>query len=135
MKTEIRKLVAALSTLGLLTFYVPSGALEVQNGNTSGDRQNTDTFADHDSIARLYEDTARKMLIKAEEHKNLLQHYKDKSYFYWSHGQESRSQTVALVRKYELAAEKADTLAAFHYRMASELAKPHYVGMGQPSPR
>jgi hypothetical protein len=132
MKTEIRKFVAALSTLGLLAFCVPVGALEVQNDNTSADGQDTETFTDHDSIASLYEDTAKKMLIKAEEHKNLLQHYRDKSYFYGSRGYESQSQTVALVRKYELAAEKANTRSAFHRGMAAELAKPHYLAAAQP---
>jgi hypothetical protein len=132
MKTEIRKFVAAASALGLLASCAHTGAPEVQNGDTSVAAGSTRTFADHHSIARRYENTAKELLVKVEEHKKLLQHYEDKSHLYGRRGQDSQSKALALVRKYKLAAEKTTTQAAFHHRMASELAKPDYVASGEP---
>jgi hypothetical protein len=132
MKTEIRKFVAAASTLGLLVACAHTGGLEAKNDNTSVASQ-TRTFIDHDSIARRYENMAKELLVKAEEHQKLLLHYEDKSYLYGRRGQDSQSQALALVRKYTLAAEKATTQAAFHHKMASELGKRDYVASGEPS--
>jgi hypothetical protein len=133
MKTEIRKFVAAVSTLGLLASCAQTGALDVGNDNTSVGAQSTRTSADHDSIASRYENMASELLVKAEEHKKLLQHYEDKSYLYGRRGQDSQSQAVALVRKYRRAAEKTATQATFHRRMASELAKVNYAASGEPT--
>ncbi len=127
MKTEIRKFVATVSTLGLLASCAHTGALEVGNDNTSMAAQNASTFADHESIARGFQNKARELQVKVEEHKKLLQHYGDKSYLYGRHGQDFQSHTEAVLRKHRLAAENATTQAAFHYTMAAELARPDYV--------
>jgi hypothetical protein len=132
MKTILKKLIAAVSTLGLLASCAQTGALEAGNDNPRLDALNTKTFADHDHIARRYENTAKELMGKAEEHKKRLQHYEDKSYLYGRRGQDSQSQAVALVRKYTLAAEKATAQAAFHQRMASQLAKRDYLAAGEP---
>jgi cystathionine beta-lyase/cystathionine gamma-synthase len=118
MKTEIRKFIGAVSTLGLLASYAQAGPFEVQDDNTSVATQNASTFAYHGGIARRYENKARELQVKVEEHKKLLQHYEDKSYLYGRHGQEFQSHTEAVLRKYKLAAEKAATQAAFHHGMA-----------------
>jgi hypothetical protein len=127
MKTEIRKFVAAVSTLGLLASYAQAGPLQVQKDNTSVAAQNARTFSDHDGIATRYENTARELLVKVEEHKKLLQHYEDKSYLYGRHGQDFQSHNGALLRKYKLAAEKSTTQAAFHQKIASELERQNYA--------
>jgi hypothetical protein len=132
MKTEIRKFVAAVYTLGLLASGALAGPLEVQNDNTSMAAQNAKTFADHYSIARGYENAAKELQVKVDEYKKLLQHYDDKSYLYGRHGQDFRSHTEALLRKYKLAAEKTITYAAFHQKMASELAKRDYASAAGP---
>jgi predicted small lipoprotein YifL len=132
MKTEIRKFVAAVSTLGLLASCALAGPLEVQNDNTSMAAQNAKTFADHHSIATRYENTAKELQVKVDEYKKLLQHYDDKSYLYGRHGQDFRSHTEALLRKYKLATEKTTTYVAFHQKMASELAKRDYAAAAGP---
>ena len=88
--------------------------------------QSIRTFVDHDELARRYENRARKLLEIAAEHEKRLQYYEDKSYLYGRDGQDSKSRAIALVQKYKLAAEKA-TEAAFHHRMASQLAKRDYI--------
>jgi hypothetical protein len=75
-----------------------------------------------EDLAQRYENTAREMLVKVEEQKKRLQHYDDKSYLYGRAGQDFQSHTLALLRKYERAAEEATT-QAFHHGRAVELAK------------
>jgi hypothetical protein len=132
MKTEIRKFVIVVSTLGLLVVVAQGRAVEVENDNTSVATQNTRTSSDHDSIAKQYENKAKELLVKAEERKRLLQHYEDNSYLYGRGGQDFQSQAIALERKYKQAAEKATNLAAFHYKIASELAARDFVTSPQP---
>lgn len=127
MKTEIRRFVAVVSTLGLLASCAQTGALEVQNDNTNRAAQDAGTFADHDSIAKRYENTARALLVKVEEQKKLLQHYEDKSYLYGRQGQDFQSHTVALLRKYEQATKKSTSQAASHHKMALEAVKRNYA--------
>ncbi|HKX53074.1 MAG TPA: hypothetical protein VJM47_04655 [Nitrosospira sp.] len=45
---------------------------------------------DHDVVGEYFEDTARKMQAKAEEEKNLLEHYEEKSYLYGRRARISR---------------------------------------------
>jgi hypothetical protein len=123
MKTGIRKFLVVVSTLGLLVTGAASHAAEVENGDTGVLAQNTRTSADHDSIARQYENKAKELMVKAEERKKLLRHYEDKSYLYGRGGQDFQAQAIALERKYKLASEKANSLAAFHHKMAADVAK------------
>jgi hypothetical protein len=134
-ENRYKQFLAAAFTLGLLASCAQTSALEVRNEDTRGDAQNTPAFADHDGIARRYEDTAKALLVKAEERKKLLQHYEDKSYLYGRRGQDFQSHAVALERKYKLEAEKAANRAAFHRRIALEIAKPRNYASGGNSTR
>jgi hypothetical protein len=131
MKTEIRKFVIVVSTLGLLVVVAQGRAVEVENDNTSVATQNTRTSSDHDSIAKQYENKAKELLVKAEERKRLLQHYEDNSYLYGRGGQDFQSQAIALERKYKQAAEKATSLATLHYKMAFDVVKRDYAASPQ----
>jgi hypothetical protein len=75
-----------------------------------------------ENLAQRYENTAKELLAQVEEQKKRLQHYDDKNYFYGREGQDSQSPTLALLQKYEGAAEKATT-QAFHHSRAMEFAK------------
>jgi hypothetical protein len=61
MKTEIRKFVAAVSTLGLLASCAPTGVLDVHN-HMSIAAQDNETFADNDSIERWFESTSKELM-------------------------------------------------------------------------
>ena len=126
MEKEIRKFVAAISTLGLLAACSETGAIEAKKDDTGVSAQNIRPFVDHDGLARRYENRARKLMEIAAEHEKRLQYYEDKSYLYGRHGQDSQARATALMQKYKRAAEKA-TEAAFHHRMVSQLAKRDYI--------
>lgn len=130
MQKEIRNFVAAISALGLLAACSETGAIEAKKEDTSVDAPSIKTSADHDGLARRYENRARKLLEIAAEHEKRLQYYEDKSFLYRRHGQDSQAQAIALVQKYKLAcklaAEKA-TEFAFHQRTVPQLAKRDYI--------
>ena len=130
MQKEIRKFVAAISTLGLLAGCSETGTIEVKKDDTSAPAQNIRPFVDHDGVAGHYENRARKLLEIAAKHEKRLQYYEDKSSLYRRHRQDSQAQALALVQKYKLAcklaAEKA-TEFAFHHRTVPQLAKRDYI--------
>ncbi len=109
--------------LGLLASCAQMGPLEAQNAESRNAAENARTFSDHDRLAKQYQNTAKELLVKAEEQKKKLQHYEEKSYLYGRQAQDYQSQTSALLNKYQQAAQETIRQAAFHQRMASELAK------------
>ncbi|PTR16328.1 hypothetical protein C8R31_102342 [Nitrosospira sp. Nsp2] len=131
MKTEIRNVVAAIATLGLLASCAQTDFLKGQRDSTSAASPNTGVLGNHDVIARRYENAAKELLVKAEQREKMLQHYEDNRHLYGRNGQDFQAQAVAMARKYNLAAEKAAAHGAFHRRM-SEPTEPDYIGAGEP---
>jgi hypothetical protein len=122
VKTKSGIFVAILSALGLLASCAQMSPLEAQNDNIHRAGKSAKTYADHDKLAKQYQNTAKEMLIKVEEQKKLLQHYEEKSYLYGRQAQDKQSHTSALLHKYERTADEDIKQAAFHRQMASELA-------------
>jgi hypothetical protein len=131
MEKEIRKVVTAISMLGLLTGCSETGAIEARKDDTSAFVQNTSPFVDHDGLARRYENRARKLLEIAAEREKRLQYHEDQSYLHGRHGQDSQAHAIAVVQKYKRAAEKAAE-SAFHHRMVSQLGKRDYIASMAP---
>jgi hypothetical protein len=127
VKTKSGTFVAVLSALGLLASCAQMSPLEAQNDQIHKAEKNARTYVDHDNLAKQYQNTAKEMLVKAEEQKKLLQHYEEKSYLYGRQAQDKQSHALALVHKYEQTAEEDIKQAAFHRKMASELAKRDYA--------
>lgn len=85
-----KNIFSALS-LGLLAGCAQLSPHEaVQNTNARRVIQNARVRGDHDVVGEYFEDTARKMQAKAEEEKNLLEHYEEKSYLYGRRARISR---------------------------------------------
>ena len=126
MKTKIEKFLAVL-VIALLASCAQTSPIEARNSDIRKAAESARTYADHHRLAKQYESTAKELLVKAEEQKKLLQHYEDKSYLYGRQAQDIQSRTWALLNKYEQAVEENIHQAAFHQRMASELAKHDYA--------
>ena len=94
MQKEIRKFVAAISTLGLLAGCSETGAIEAKKDDASVSAQNIRPFVDHDGLARRYENRARKLLEMAAKHEKRLQYYEDKGSLYGRHEQDSQAQAI-----------------------------------------
>jgi len=127
MKSKTERLVAVFSAVALLASCAQTSSLERKNANSHVASEDAKTYADHDRLARQYENTAKQLLVKAEEQKKLLQHYEEKSYLYGRQAQDNQSHASALLNKYQHAAEDTMKQAAFHHKMASELAKREYA--------
>ncbi len=83
--------------------------------------------ADHDRLARQYENTAKQLRTKVEEQQKLLQHYEEKSYLYGRQAQDNKSHTEALLNKYQHDVEETMQQAAFHHKMAAQLVEREYT--------
>jgi hypothetical protein len=127
MNAKIGKLIAVVSMFGLLAGCAQTGALEANNAELNQAAQSARTYADHDRLAKQYKNNARQLLVKAEEQKKLLSQYQEKSYMYGRQAQDLQSHTVALLHKYERAVENNIQQAAYHQKMAAELAKGDYA--------
>ena len=118
MKAKIGKFIAAVSVLGFLASCAQTGALEVRDAELSKAAQGARTYADHDRLAKQYKNSARELLVKADEQKKLLTQYQEKSYMFGRQAQDLQSHTAALMHKYERAAENTIQQAAYHQQMA-----------------
>ncbi|SCY31971.1 hypothetical protein SAMN05216420_104229 [Nitrosospira sp. Nl5] len=127
MKTKLGKFVSVLSMLGLLASCAQMTPLEAENANARKAAENAKTYADHDKLAKQYQNVARESLVKAEEQKKVLQQYGEKSYLYGRQGQDFESHNLALLRKYEQTAEESVKQASYHQKIAAELAKRDYA--------
>lgn len=129
MKKKSGNYFSVLSML-LLVSCAQMAPLEVKHAQDTDMRigvENARTSADHDVLARLYENSTRQLLAEAEGKRELLQHYEEKSYLYGKRAQDMQSHTWALLRKYENSARNTKRQAAFHQQMALELAKEDYA--------
>ncbi|PTR05406.1 hypothetical protein C8R32_12213 [Nitrosospira sp. Nsp5] len=81
--------------------------------------------SEHNVLAKQFEDAAREMQIKANEQKELLEQYENGHLYGWqSHN--LKSNTLALIRRYEQAARSNMKEAASHRQMAQK-AKHNYA--------
>jgi len=79
--------------------------------------QNASSKADHEALAKHYEEAAEEMRLKAEEHKKLLSQYQSKSYLYGRQAQDFKAHCERLIDVYEKAAEENLSMAKMHRQM------------------
>jgi hypothetical protein len=82
--------------------------------------QSATTRGDHESLAKHYEDAAKDMQAKVDEHKKLLAQYEARKSLYGKQAQSLISHCQGLVRIYEQAAAENMSMAESHRQMASE---------------
>jgi hypothetical protein len=81
--------------------------------------QNAKTAADHDALARHYDDAANEMQAKVEEHKKLLTYYQPQKTRN-KQAQDLANHCQGLIRIYEQAAAENRAMAKSHREMAAE---------------
>jgi hypothetical protein len=79
--------------------------------------ENADSKADQEALAKHYEEVAREMQLKAEEHKKLLSHYESKGYLYGKKVLDLQAHCRRLIDSYEKAAEENLEMAKLHRQM------------------
>jgi hypothetical protein len=82
--------------------------------------QSAKTSSDHSALAKHYEDAAKEMQAKAEEHKKMLAQYEANKSLYGKQAQSLINHCQGLVRIYEQAAAENMSMAESHRQMAAE---------------
>lgn len=114
MKTS--KIFAALAIAGLLASCAQTDPHPM---NMTQMVQNAKTSADHEALAKHYDDAAKEMLAKVDEHKKLLEQYTTGSYGRLA--QPMKDHCEFLIRTYQQAADANMKMAAEHRKMAAEI--------------
>ncbi len=135
MKTKLGKFFAALLMGGLLASLNPvaTAAQPVDTSEIRAAAQNGVIPSNHEAIARYYEDAATQLQAKVNEQKELLEQYEKQQLYGWQ-SHKSKSQTRALIRKYEQAARSNMKEAAAHRQMAAGPEEQSYATDGRLSP-
>ncbi len=76
--------------------------------------KNAKSKADHEALAEHYEEAAKEMQLKADEHKKLLSQYQSESYLYGKQAEDLKAHCQRLIDIYEKAAEENLSMAKLH---------------------
>jgi septal ring factor EnvC (AmiA/AmiB activator) len=79
--------------------------------------QNAKSKADHEALAQHYEEAAKEMQLKVEEHKKLLSQYQSESYLYGRQAEDLKAHCQRLIDVYEKAAAENLSMAKLHRQM------------------
>lgn len=113
---ETKSFIIILVTLGLLASCAQMNPHPMDMTNAI---QNAKTSGDHNALAQHYEDVARDMNTKVQEHKKLLNEYETHPY-YGKRAQDLKAHCEVLIRSYRQAAEANMSMAKIHRQMAEE---------------
>lgn len=80
--------------------------------------QKAETKADHEALAKHYEEAAKDMQLKVDEHKKLLSQYQSKGYLYGKQAEDLKAHCQRLVTSYENAVDANRKMAEMHRGMA-----------------
>ena len=83
--------------------------------------QSAKTASDHETLAKHYEEAAKEMQAKAEEHKKILSQYQANKGLYGKSAQDLINHCQGLIRIYEQAAAENMSMAKEHRDMAAEV--------------
>jgi endonuclease III len=112
MKTKL--LITLLLALGLLA---ACSEMNPHPMDMSQALQNAESKADHEALAQHYEEAAKEMQLKVDEHKKLLSQYQSKSYLYGRQAEDLKAHCQRLIDVYEKAAEENLSMAKLHRQM------------------
>ena len=112
MKTKL--LITLLLALGLLS---ACAEMNPHPMDMSQAVQNAESKADHEALAKHYDEEANEMQLKVDEHKKLLSQYESKSYLYGRQAQSFKDHCQWLINAYEKAVVSNREMAEMHRQM------------------
>lgn len=110
-------LITVIVTLGLLIFCAQVNS---QPMNEEQGVQNAIASSDHAALVMYYEDQAKEMEAKVQEHKKLLAKYKNYSSRYGKPAELLKVHCRRLINNYEQAVEENMSMADAHRQMVQE---------------
>jgi hypothetical protein len=111
---KIKLLITLLLAIGLLS---ACAEMSPHPMDMSQAVQNAESKADHEALAQHYEEVAKEMRLKVDEHKKLLSQYQSKSYLYGRQAEDFKAHCQRLIDVYEKAAEENLSMAKMHRQM------------------
>jgi hypothetical protein len=124
LSIKAKDTIAVLSLLGLLAAGTSISTVKAETIPESA-IQAVAASSEHIVLAKRFEDAAREMQAKADEQKKLLEQYEQTHLYGWQ-ARNLKSQTAALIHKYEQAARSNMKEAMIHRQMAKQ-ANPDYA--------
>jgi hypothetical protein len=115
--TKAKDTFAVLSLLGLLAVGAPISTVKAESLPDQSAIQTAVSPSEHSILAKRFEDAAREMQAKADEQKALLEQYEQTHLYGWQ-SRNLKSNTSALIRKYEQAVRANMKEAMAHHQMA-----------------
>jgi endonuclease III len=112
---KIITLITLTVTLGLLS---ACSEMNPHPMDMSQAVQSAETKADHEALAKHYDETAEEMQLKVDEHKKLLGQYESKSYLYGRQAEDFKAHCQRLITSYENAVDANRKMAEMHRGMA-----------------
>ncbi|HEY8097347.1 MAG TPA: hypothetical protein VIE65_14800 [Methylobacter sp.] len=80
--------------------------------------QSATSKADHEALAKHYDEAAEAMQVKVDEHKKLLDQYQSKSYLYGRQAEDLKAHSQELINVYEKAVAANRKMAEMHRKIA-----------------
>ncbi|MGZ4992704.1 MAG: hypothetical protein ACXWAT_12275 [Methylobacter sp.] len=80
--------------------------------------QSATSKADHEALAKHYDEAADAMQVKVDEHKKLLGQYESHSYLYGRQAEDLKAHSQELINVYEKAVVANRIMAEMHREMA-----------------
>ncbi|CAE6482906.1 conserved hypothetical protein [Nitrosomonas nitrosa] len=111
----------ALIVLSLLISVTQAELVEPHPMDMTQALENAKTAADHEALAKHYEEVAKRMQLKAQEHEKLLEKYETNAHLYGRLGERLQAHCKMLIRSYEDAAKANMEMAESHRSMAAEM--------------
>lgn len=112
MKTNL--LTALILTLGLLSACAETNPHPMDMSQAV---QSATSKADHEALAKHYDEAADEMQLKVDEHKKLLGQYVSHSYLYGRQAEDLKAHCQELIDVYEKAVVANRKMAEMHRQM------------------
>src|SRR5690242_21909718 len=109
---------AAFVILAIASLFASCAHIDPHPMDMTNAVGNAKTRADHEALARHYEDSAKSMQAKADQQKRMLTEYQKHGYYYGRRTEDLKEHSEALIRVYEEAAKANENLAHYHRLLA-----------------
>jgi hypothetical protein len=113
--------ILAVIVLSLFISIAQAELIEPHPMDMSQAIEEASTAADHEALAKHYEDIAKKMQLKVQEHDKLLEKYIANAHRYGRLGERVQEHCKTLIRSYDDAAKANMEMAEFHRSMAAKI--------------
>ncbi|PTQ76793.1 hypothetical protein C8R26_11338 [Nitrosomonas oligotropha] len=117
----MKNTVVILIAVGLLGLLTSCAQMNPHPMDMTQAIQNAKTPTDHTALAKHYEDAAKEMLSKAQEHKKMLQEYESNTSHYGRQALDLQAHCRNLISAYEQAVKANMDMANSHRSMATEI--------------